>query len=217
MSLSVVEHLNGARLIADYAQQLGVSLAPVPPRITSDHIGAILADSVLQAGLNYRTVVKHRVNRICSDFPEAETLGGLFSLLKYKSVSEFLLWSHGTKISRFTSIIYFLSAHDIDTTNDLRSWVVLPESRGLLLDINGVGPKTFDYLCCLLGIDRVAVDRHVRAFANEAGVTVSDYESLRLIVSYAADLLGMARRDFDSWIWNMFSARMEGPWQLSLF
>jgi hypothetical protein len=90
----------------------------------------------------------------------------------------------------------------IETSVELRGWLCLSSARQHLLSLNGIGPKTYDYLCCLVGIDCIAIDRHVKTFAKEAGVPVSDYEYLKSVVSYAADLLGMRRRDFDAWIWQ---------------
>ncbi|MEJ0023255.1 MAG: hypothetical protein WDN76_07345 [Alphaproteobacteria bacterium] len=47
-----------------------------------------------------------------------------------------------------------------------------------MLAINGVGPKTYDYLACLVGVDCIAVDRHIKAFASAAGVSANSYETL---------------------------------------
>jgi hypothetical protein len=63
-------------------------------------------------------------------------------------------------------------------------------------------------MSCLVGLDRIAVDRHIKAFAIEAGVLVADYDSLGAAMSYAADLLGMSRRDFDAWVWQTTSERI---------
>jgi 3-methyladenine DNA glycosylase/8-oxoguanine DNA glycosylase len=212
----VLEQLSFARRIADYADSLGVDRSPVTLREASDHLGAVLADAILQAGLSYRTVVRMRIDRIHSQFPEAATLPGLLTLLEQHGAAEFLLWNHPIKMSRFISLTQFLALQNIGTTVELKLWLNRNDARELLLSLHGIGPKTYDYLCCLVGIDCVAVDRHVRTFANEAGVLISDYERLRSVVSYAADLLGMPRRDFDAWIWQTVSARNSKDRQLSL-
>jgi hypothetical protein len=215
-STPVLEELGFARRIADYADRLGVQRTPVTMRVASDHLGAVLADAVLQAGVSYRTVVRMRVDRIHSKFPEAATLPGLIAILEHHGAADFLLWRHPVKMTRFTSLTQFLAMQDINTTNELKSWLNQSGARTHLLKLHGIGPKTHDYLCCLVGIDCIAVDRHVRTFANEAGVLISEYEQLKAIVSYAADLLGMARREFDAWIWQTISARNLGNRQLSL-
>lgn len=211
MSPSIVlEQLEFARRIADYADRLGVHHTPTTPRIASSHIGAVLADTILQAGMSYRTVVRVRVDRIYSKFPETATLSGLIALLDHYGAADFLSWTHPTKLSRFTSLTYFLSTQHIDTTIELKHWLVQADARKHLLGLHGIGPKTYDYLCCLVGIDCIAVDRHVKTFASEAGVGSHNYDFLQSVVSYAADLLGIARRDFDAWIWRTISSRMTG-------
>src|SRR5665213_2644531 len=193
----ILEELSFARRVADYADSLGVHDSPVTLRVTSDHLGAVLADAILQAGVSYRTVVRMRVDRIHLRFPEAATLPGLFTLLEQHGAGEFLLWNHPIKMSRFVSLARFLAIQNISTTVELKVWLNRNDAREHLLSLHGIGPKTYDYLCCLVGIDCIAVDRHVRTFASEAGVLISDYDRLKSVVSYAADLLGMARRDFD--------------------
>jgi len=211
-----LEELAFARRIADYADGLGVHHSPVRPRTASKHLGAVLADAVLQAGVSYRTVVRMRIDRIHSQFPEAATLPGLITILEQQGAADFLLWSHPIKTLRFVSLTQLLATQGISTTVELKLWLKQNDTRERLLNLHGIGPKTCDYLCSLVGIDCIAVDRHVRTFASEAGVTISDYERLKSVVSYAADLLGMTRRDFDAWIWRTTSARNETARRLAL-
>jgi hypothetical protein len=213
---AALKELEFARRIADYADQLGVSPCGVAFRRASDHLGAVLADAILQAGVNYRNVVRMRIERIRIQFPEAATLAGLIALLDEKGAAHFLLWNHPVKLSRFVSLTRFLAVLGICNTIELKKWLCQSGSREYLLGLHGIGPKTFDYLSCLVGVDCIAVDRHVRTFAGEAGVAISDYESLRSVVSYAADLLGMPRREFDAWIWRTVSTRAIDDRQLTL-
>ena len=119
------------------------------------------------------------------------------------------------KMSRFVSLTQLLSTQNISTTVELKVWLRRNDAREHMLSLDGIGPKTYDYLSCLVGIDCIAVDRHVRTFAREAGVAISDYQKLQLVVSYAADLLGIARRAFDAWIWRTISERNVKDRQLS--
>jgi hypothetical protein len=59
---------------------------------------------------------------------------------------------------------------------------------------------------CLVGMDSVAVDRHVRAFARRVGVLEDDYDFLKTVFCYAADLLSVSRRQFDAWVWHRESS-----------
>jgi len=172
-----------------------------------DHLGAAVADAVLQAGVNYHTVVLPRVRRIYNVFPNARTLTGVVAIVNNGSASDFLLWSHAVKISRFASVVQLLHAKGLETTCEVRSWLPSIEARSKLLAIHGVGPKTYDYLSGLLGVDCLAVDRHVVSFARQAGVIMEDYQFLKTACSFAADFLGISRRDFDSWIWRKMSSR----------
>lgn len=214
---AILEQLSLARRIADHANRLGVHQLQVTPHAPSDHLGAVLANAILQAGVNYQTVVRMRITRIESQFPETATLPGLIELIEREGARDFLLWKHPTKVTRFVSLAKFLAMQEVETTVELRRWLCLSTARQHLLDLHGIGPKTCDYLCCLVGIDCVAIDRHVKTFASEAGVSVNDYEYLKSVISYAADLLGMRRRDFDAWIWRTISARTMGAGQLSFF
>lgn len=203
----ILESLARARAIADHAQQLGVADSAVHGRSSTNHVGAALADAVLQSGLNYRTVVKRRVDRIQLVYPDAAILPGVMAIVEQQRVSEFLEWRHPTKIKRFVDVVVLLSADGVECVGDLRRWLASSDARDRLLKLRGVGPKTYDYMCCLVGMDRIAIDRHVKTFASEAGVPISGYEELQVAVSYAADLLGLARRDFDAWIWQRWSQR----------
>ena len=74
--------------------------------------------------------------------------------------------------------------------------------------MKGIGPKTVDYLACLVGADCIAVDRHIRGFAEAAGLENNGYEYLRQVFSFAADLLDVSRREFDARIWHYQSIKV---------
>jgi len=203
----ILDALDHARLVVVHAEQKGIVHGDLMFREPVNHIGAVLADAALQAGLNYNSVVRVRVDRIHRLFPEAATLSGVFASVKRIGVADFLLWYHPTKVARFIRLTELLREQGLEDVPDLRTWLQNPNSRPKLLAIKGIGPKTADYLGGLVGLDYIAVDRHIRTFASDAGVDVADYDSLQVIVSYAADLLGVSRRDFDASIWNYVSGR----------
>lgn len=211
------ELLSHARLVADFAVSNGALEFSTPNRKPVKHMGALLADSVLQAGLNYKSVVRPRVERIYALYPNANTTSNTLSLIDSIGTAEFLMWNHEVKIVRFERLLSFLSSKDIDTTSRLRSYLQNASFCSDLLNVNGVGPKTVDYLSCLIGLDSVAVDRHVKLFVRNAGVEAADYDTVKIIFSYAADLLDMPRRAFDAWVWEFISQRSSAAEQLSLF
>ena len=211
--------LTSARLVAQLAENKGVVRGNAWYREPLCHVGAILADASLQAGLNYKTVVRVRVDRIVAQFPEAATLTGTFQIIAAEGATYFLNWHHHTKVERFVYLAELLRSEEVDDFDQLRSWLQNAKCRVKLRAIHGIGPKTVDYLCGLVGLDYVAVDRHIRTFANDAGVAAADYDFLQTVMSYAADLLGVSRRHFDASIWayvaNQRAAQGQAALQLS--
>lgn len=197
-----IEVLLAARRIADHAKDEGAVWDQKVPRATSKHVGAILADSVLQAGLNYTTVVRPRVEAILRDYPEVDRVSAVFELTQKRRTGEFLNWRHHEKVTRFESLVCFLRECGIEGADSLRASLGDDEFCDEVQNINGIGPKTVDYMACLVGIDSIAVDRHVRSFAQLVGVENNDYHFLRRSFCCAADLLELPRREFDAWLWR---------------
>ncbi len=201
----IVNTLICARQVATHAERVGIAVEAISPRPVGHHLGAILADAILQAGLNYRTVVGPRVVRIQNNYPDAVKLSGVNAIIREGMLGDFLLWRHPTKVTRFTHLADLLTVESVEDIDDFREWLKCSNARNRLLNLHGIGPKTYDYMCCLVGIDQIVVDRHIKAFAMEAGVSTYSYDDLQMIVSFAADLLSLPRREFDAWIWGYLS------------
>lgn len=202
MSNSLVEVLLVARLIANRAKDEGALFDEKHPRAICGHLGAVVADSILQAGLNYSTVVRPRVLAILQMHPSRYTISSLVSLIHTNEVGAFLNWSHFEKIRRFEALVLFLQSRGIEDVQDMRLALASAEFCESIQTVSGIGPKTVDYMSCLVGIDSIAVDRHVRAFARAVGVKNDDYHFLRKSFCCAADLLSLPRREFDAWLWR---------------
>lgn len=194
--------MQAARQVADFASNEGVPSASGARRPDYGHAGAVLADSILQAGLNYRAVVLPRVERILRSFPDIHTISTLLPLVERGRSSDFLDWQHPVKISRFDQLVRFMHREGLDTTADIREALESARFISDLQSLSGVGPKTVDYMCCLVGIESIAVDRHIKTFAAKAGLRESDYDFLKLSFCFAADLLSISRREFDAWVWS---------------
>ncbi|WP_232443835.1 hypothetical protein [Burkholderia ubonensis] len=203
---SAIEVLLAARRIADHAKDEGALFEENHPRATCEHLGAVLADSVLQAGLNYMTVVRPRVLAILQAHPARYTISSLVSLIQDGKTGAFLNWRHHEKVRRFEELVAFMKDWGIEDVKDLRSGLASDEFRDAIQAVNGIGPKTVDYMACLVGIDSIAVDRHVRKFAKTVGVENDDYHFLRKSFCCAADLLSLPRREFDAWLWRRAAA-----------
>ena len=193
--------------MADFASSQGVPATYVVQRSTYKHAGALLADAVLQAGLSYRSVVMPRVGRILKEFPDADRVSALRYLVEKGSTAHLLNWQHRTKIERFERLVCFLHRAKVDTTDDMRTVLKSEPFCADLQSLNGVGPKTIDYMACLVGIESIAVDRHIRTFALRSGVDNDAYEFLKNVFCFAADLLSISRREFDAWVWSREASR----------
>jgi endonuclease III len=169
--------------------------------VSYTHMGAVLSDAVLQAGVNYRSVVKPRVQNILSAWPDAKTTTAFWNVVQRLGADAVLSWNHPEKPARLVRLTTAMLQQQVEDTDELARWVCTPGSRSVLLDTRGVGPKTVDYLAGLVGIDVVAVDRHLLKFLDRAGLSYADYASVASVVSFAADLMGVSRRDLDHSIW----------------
>jgi hypothetical protein len=198
-----------ARRVADHAVDVGILAMPLPPRSVSNHLGAVLADSVLQAGLNYANVVRPRIVFIVQNFPGAATLGPLIAVIEREGISAFLQWQHREKISRFEHLVDFICKEGIESTCDLRCALQEKSFKMHIQQVRGVGPKTVDYMACLVGADNIAVDRHIRGFSQIVGLEDSSYDYLSKVFGFAADLLCVPRREFDARIWHFQSEGAE--------
>jgi len=215
MSSRTIAVLIAARRVADLAEADGALRDTGALRPASCHMGAVLADAVLQAGLNYASVVRPRVAAILHRYPTATRVSTVMDVVQAGQAASFLSWGHETKVDRFERLVRFLVCRSVDTAVDLRSSLECETFRADLQELRGIGPKTVDYLACLVGLDSIAVDRHVRAYAFRAGVSAHDYDFLREVFCGAADLLSVSRRSLDAWIWRRESSG-SGQRQLAL-
>ncbi|MGR6465815.1 hypothetical protein [Rhizobium sp. PAMB 3182] len=206
-SRTPAEIISAARKIADYAEAEGVSGRPTVRRASYEHLGATFADAVLQAGLNYETVVRPRVIRILNAYPDATTTEVLFDIVREGRTAEFLNWSHPVKTDRFARLVTTIYESGIANVSELRSQLRDERFSAQLQTLNGIGPKTVDYMACLVGIESIAVDRHIRTYAGRAGLEGKDYDYLKWVFCYAADLLSVSRREFDAWVWQREASR----------
>lgn len=172
-----------------------------------DHIGALYTDVILQAGLNYRNVVKPRVDYVLKNYPSAKTVSSFSQLSNDIGFEKVLNWKHPEKISRMRKLIEFSFENLIETCDDLYRFLDDFENHLKITEIKGIGPKTLDYMMKLLNFDTVAVDRHIYSFLELAGIEGSDYTSTKMTVEYAADLMCMSRKSMDSSIWKFMSQK----------
>lgn len=174
----------------------------------NNHVGALLTDIILQAGINYNRIVFPRVVSLLQRFPNAVTLRDFVTLIDSYGLENLLNWRDTEKINRMSDLINFLLSHEINTVQDLIAFVSYKDHLNMLKTIRGIGNKTCDYLLKLLGFDIVAVDRHIKSFIEDAAIDYKDYFDIQLIVSYTADFLKISRRCLDYSIWHYQSRKL---------
>jgi hypothetical protein len=210
-----------ARKLANYINELGESFITYAPsnQIVYDHIGALFADIILQSGLNYSTVVKPRVDFILYHYPEAKTVNSFKKLIDQIGAENVLRWQNHVKVERVHRLVNFIKDEQIETCEDLIQYLSWQANQAKLLDLNGIGPKTLDYLMKLLNFDTIAVDRHIFGFTKLANINSDDYFTVKKIVEYAADFLEISRRSIDYSIWKYMSNKhhKKKSVQVSLF
>lgn len=170
-----------------------------------DHIGALFTDAILQAGVNYRSVVRPRVESVLKRFPEAKTVSSFKEIVACLGARDVLQWNNLAKIHRVEDLISFCEDHLIETSTDLTVFLNSDSGERQLKGIKGVGDKTCDYLKRLLGFDTVAVDRHIRDFLHKANLILDDYFEIKEVVGFAADFMNKPRRALDYSIWTYMS------------
>lgn len=168
------------------------------------HMGALLTDAILQAGLDYDKVVLPKALRVRDNYPEAATTSGFLKVLEAKGYQEVLQWKDEVKPDRVKRLAIFLGDQNVETVAELKVWLTRPESRKEVRTIKGVGPKTADYLPILAGLPSVAVDRHIVRFCDEAGI---EKKAIKKAVKQAALELGTDEGCLDYSIWFYMSSR----------
>ena len=136
-----------------------------------------------------------------------ELLCKVHNIEKY-GLEEMIDWSNEIKVDRIMRLAEFLLSVDIESVRDIYDFYNSNSDAGkLLLQVNGIGEKTVDYLFMLVGGNAVAIDRHLKLFAEENSIIISNYESLRKIYVVAAQLMDISYVYLDKLVWVYMSNR----------
>jgi len=195
-----------AQVIANFLTS-AVAIESAVERTGYSHMGATLTDTVLQAGLNYRSVVLPRVRCVLNEYPQADTTTRFWQVLRDVGPCTVLRWSHPEKIGRLTRLIALFRKNSLETEWDVATWLCSTTADAELLSINGVGPKTLDYLKILVGIPTVAVDRHVKTLFRIVGLEFTEYDEFKTVIKLVAEILNVPLQVLDGMIWNYISTR----------
>ncbi|OGN93756.1 MAG: hypothetical protein A2Z75_06600 [Chloroflexi bacterium RBG_13_50_10] len=207
-----------AKKLTNYINSLGFNIPLRKP--SHKHVGAIIADAVLQGGGHrYKTQVKPRVERMRDKYPVADTVSGLSSLLKSQGARTLLNWSGKDEQQRFRQTVAFFLKEQINTFDDLRNWLKSEANRYRLITksnrvdkagIAEISDATADYYRVLVRLpDAVKVDSRVEQFLADAGINTTKYryKDLRTIVQLAAKQLRRSPLDLEGAIWNCTGKR----------
>lgn len=171
------------------------------------HMGATLADAVLQRGIDYDNVVRPRIERLLATHPDAKTTTAFASILEANGAPSVLSWASGQKPQTLVALVGLLLGEKIETEDELCVWLEDPKNVSHLKQIKGIKEKTADYLKILVGAQAVAVDMHLFAFLSEAGIPKNSYAEAHRIITGTADLLGIEPAKLDHSIWRYMSKR----------
>jgi len=167
------------------------------------HMGATIADSILQANNRYSSVTP-RIQRILARWPRENTVTAVLDVLKSVPAVQFLNWNGKDRADRFCEVLLLLKREGVDSESEFRTWLGKETNLSKLRSVHGIGPKTVDYFRLMVGLQGAAIDRRLLKFLGMAGIplTQSDYSAALAIINRAADLASVPRADFDHSIWR---------------
>ena len=192
-----------AEVLAKFIQQK--EFAPITQRTPYYHMGATITDSILQAGLNYRHVVYPRVLKLLTNFFDYRTTCDFIILMQTVPLPELIDWKNEKKLQRIIDLSWLLFNNGLENEDQLAIWLDNESNVNKLREISGVGPKTIDYLKMLSGNQAVAIDRHLFAFLELAGIAKQTYHEANSIYCKASELLGMSKYELDKKVWLYMS------------
>ena len=200
--------MSDAEKVAEYVRSLPEFVIYTTIDGNYNHLGATVADAILQANNNYARNVKPRINRILATYPETRTTTSVLSLVRDIGAMEFLFWRGKDRAERFCRVLELFASEDLESEADLRTWLLDNANLEKLRSIKGIGPKTIDYFKILVGESTSAVDRHLLNFLGLVGLAPSGYDQAQAIINSAADILSVDRACFDHSIWQFMSKRV---------
>lgn len=196
--------LNAQKLI-NYINITSHKFEQVTQRIPYFHMGATITDAILQAGLSYKSVVYPRILNLLTKYSDYKTTCDFIILMQTIPLSNLINWENELKLSRITNLSYFFYENKIENENDLAKWLHHEKNINKLFKINGIGPKTIDYLKMLSGNQAISIDRHLFKYLELAGVVVKSYNEAHKIFSLAAEMLNVTQYELDRKIWTYMS------------
>lgn len=202
--------------VIELLEKIPHDYAEITQRTPYYNMAATLTDSVLQAGMNYKSVVYPRVYNILSEYSNYRTTCDFIILFQTIPIGEIIQWKNKRKQDTICELAWYLYNQNVNTEDDLAEWISDDINTEKLLEINGIGRKTVDYLKLLSGRQAIPIDRHMFQFLEMAGILTADYKEASIIMRKTASLLEIGESVLDKTIWNYMSEKKIET-QLSLF
>jgi len=132
--------------------------------LTNNNMGATIIDGVLQAGLNYKNVVKPRVDKFKNENRDVKTTTEFYDLINNTNLSELISFK-GDKVERIHTLVKFLKNEKVETEDDFYNFLSNNDNLLALSNLKGIKSKTIDYFKILTGHkETLAVDSRLINF-----------------------------------------------------
>ncbi|MBK5276809.1 MAG: hypothetical protein JJE30_17405 [Desulfuromonadales bacterium] len=114
-------------------------------------------------------------------------------------------WNGDTKLKRIQTLTEVLLLHEIENEYDLLRWLDDANNKKVLMQLDGIGPKTVNYIHRLVGGQAIPIDRHLRKLADSTGLHFHSYDEMERVFKFSADLLGKDYVTFDRSVWSYYA------------
>lgn len=112
-------------------------------------------------------------------------------------IEEIIQWKNKRKQDTICDLAWYLYNCNVNREDDLAEWILDDRNAESLLEINGVGRKTIDYMKLLSGQQAIPIDRHMFQFLEIAGVLTADYKEASKILRKTASVLEVGESVLD--------------------
>ena len=175
--------------------------------LTNNNMGATIIDGVLQAGLNYKNVVKPRVDKFKNENRDVKTTTEFYNLINSQDLSELINFK-GDKVERIYTLVKFLKNEKVETEVDFYNFLSNNDNLLALSNLKGIKSKTIDYFKILTGHkETLAVDSRLINFIKIVCPELDNmtYEFAKELLMKTANSLRIEPATLDFSIWTFMT------------
>lgn len=196
--------------------KLKEAVKKIPPKTISyverkpyNNMVATLSDAILQAGMNYKTVVMPRISDILYRYSNFTSTCDFIILFQTVPIEQIIKWKNKKKQNTLCNLAWLLYNEGVNSEEDFRQWGRVSENEEKLLALDGIGYKTVDYLKLLSGLETIPIDRHLFKFLIDSEIPITTYYDASYIFKSVAKELNIEERLLDKIIWDYMSSSNE--------